>query len=144
MIKEVKNIIDANRCDELLTELILDERKYNDSIDEDIVIKDHFNQMLNDKDIVLLGYYLDQEIVGYILIRRVSNNTCLLDGLYVLARHRNQGIGKALINEAINKCKELNVKYVDINVIEKNEVAKKLYKNLNFTEFEVKLRKKIL
>ena len=33
MIKEVKNVEDANKCDELLTKLILDERKYNDLIE---------------------------------------------------------------------------------------------------------------
>lgn len=141
MIKEVKNIEDANRCDELLTKLIEDEKKYNPSLD-DIVIKDHFNKMLNDDNIILLGYYLD-EIVGYILIRRTSNNTCLLDGLYVLEDYRNQGIGKSLINEAINRCKKINIKYVDINVIEKNEVAKNIYKNLDFNSFEVKLRREL-
>lgn len=141
MIKEVKNIEDANRCDELLTKLIEDEKKYNPSLD-DIVIKDHFNKMLNDDNIILLGYYLD-EIVGYILIRRTSNNTCLLDGLYVLEDYRNQGIGKSLINEAINRCKKLNIKYVDINVIEKNEIAKNIYKNLGFNSFEVKLRREL-
>lgn len=141
MIKEVKNIEDANRCDELLTKLIEDEKKYNPSLG-DIVIKDHFNKMLNDDNIILLGYYLD-EIVGYILIRRTSNNTCLLDGLYVLEDYRNQGIGKSLINEAINRCKKLNIKYVDINVIEKNEIAKNIYKNLGFNSFEVKLRREL-
>ena len=32
-IKQVTNIADANRCDELLTKLIQDERQYNDTID---------------------------------------------------------------------------------------------------------------
>ena len=47
MIREVKNIEDADTCDKLLTELILDERKYNDSIDDNIVITNHFNKMIN-------------------------------------------------------------------------------------------------
>ena len=143
MIKEVKNIEDANRCDELLTQLILDERKYNDAIDPNIVITNHFNQMLNDDNIILLGYYLDKEIVGYILIRKIDENTCLLDGLYVLEKHRNKGIGNSLLNEAIERSKRLNVKYIDINVMEKNEVAKQIYKKLNFIEYEIKLRKTI-
>lgn len=143
MIKEVKSIVDANKCDELLTQLILDERKYNPSIDEDIVITDHFNKMLDDKNIVLLAYYLNEEIVGYILIRKTDKNTCLLDGLYVLEKYRNQGIGTSLLNESINKCKELDAKYVDINVMEKNEIAKNIYKKMNFTEYEIKLRKNI-
>lgn len=144
MIKEVKNVEDANKCDELLTKLILDERKYNDLIDNNIVIKNHFSKMLDDKDVILLAYYLDKLIVGYILIRKINENLCLLDGLYVLEEYRNQKIASSLLNEAIDRCKKLNVKYIDINVMEKNELAKRIYKKLNFTEYEVKLRKNIV
>ena len=143
MIKEVKNIKDANRCDELLTELILDEKKYNDTIDENIVITDHFNNLINNENITLLAYYLEEEIVGYILIRRIEENVCLLDGLYVLEEYRNQGIASKLLNEAIKRCKEFNVKYIDIKVMKKNEIAINIYKKLNFKEFEIKLRKEI-
>ncbi len=144
MIKEVKNVEDANKCDELLTKLILDERKYNDLIDDNIVIKNHFSKMLDDEDVILLAYYLDKLIVGYILIRKINENLCLLDGLYVLEEYRNQKIASSLLNEAIDRCKKLNVKYIDINVMEKNELAKRIYKKLNFTEYEVKLRKNIV
>lgn len=144
MIKEVKNVEDANKCDELLTKLILDERKYNDLIDNNIVIKNHFSKMLDDEDVILLAYYLDKLIVGYILIRKINENLCLLDGLYVLEEYRNQKIASSLLNEAIDRCKKLNVKYIDINVMEKNELAKRIYKKLDFTEYEVKLRKNIV
>lgn len=143
MIKEVKTIDDANRCDELLTKLILDERQYDDLIDDNTVIKDHFNKMLNDENIVLLGYYYNDEIVGYILIRKLNDNVCLLDGLYVLENYRNKGIANNLLEEAIDRCKKMNVKYVDINVMEKNEIAKHIYKKLDFTEYEIKMRKDI-
>lgn len=143
MIEEVKNIVDANKCDNLLTKLVLDERKYNDSIDEDTIITNHFNTMLNDENIILLAYYFEKEIVGYILIRKTDKNTCLLDGLYVLEEYRNQGIANSLLNEAINRCKKLNVKNIDINVMDKNKIAKGIYKKLNFIEYEVKLRKTI-
>lgn len=144
MIKEVKNVEDANKCDELLTKLILDERKYNDLIDDNIVIKNHFSKMLDDEDVILLAYYLDKLIVGYILIRKINENLCLLDGLYVLEEYRNQKIASSLLDEAIDRCKKLNVKYIDINVMEKNELAKRIYKKLDFTEYEVKLRKNIV
>lgn len=144
MIKEGKNVEDANKCDELLTKLILDERKYNDLIDDNIVIKNHFSKMLDDEDVILLAYYLDKLIVGYILIRKINENLCLLDGLYVLEEYRNQKIASSLLNEAIDRCKKLNVKYIDINVMEKNELAKRIYKKLDFTEYEVKLRKNIV
>jgi len=143
MIKEVKNVVDANRCDELLTKLILDERKYNDLIDENIIIKDHFNKMLDDENIILLAYYFNEEIIGYILIRKLSKTTCLLDGLYVLEEYRNKGIATSLLNEAINRCKKLKINHIYINVFEKNEIAKKIYKKLDFMEYELKLRKDI-
>jgi ribosomal protein S18 acetylase RimI-like enzyme len=143
MIKEVENILDANKCDELLTKLILDERKYNDLIDNNFKINNYFNKMLNDKNIILLAYYLDNEIVGYILIRIIEKDVCLLDGLYVEEEYRNRGIATSLLNEAINRCKKLNVKYVEINTMAKNKIAKNIYKKLNFIEFEIKLRKDI-
>lgn len=143
MIKEVNSVEDANKCDELLTKLILDERKYNDTIEENIVIKNHFNQMLDDKNVILLAYYLNDLIVGYILIRKINKDVCLLDGLYVLEEYRNNGIATNLLNEAIDRCKKLNVKYVDINVMEKNEIAKNIYRKMNFNIFEIKLRKNI-
>lgn len=143
MIKEVNSVEDANTCDELLTKLILDERKYNDAIEENIVIKNHFNQMLDDKNVILLAYYLNDLIVGYILIRKINKDICLLDGLYVLEEYRNNGIATNLLNEAIDRCKKLNVKYIDINVMEKNEIAKNIYRKMNFNNFEIKLRKNI-
>ena len=143
MIKEVNSVEGANKCDELLTKLILDERKYNYAIEENIVIKNHFNQMLDDKNAILLAYYLNDLIVGYILIRKINKDTCLLDGLYVLEEYRNNGIATNLLNEAIDRCKKLNVKYVDINVMEKNEIAKNIYRKMNFNNFEIKLRKNI-
>ena len=75
--------------------------------------------------------------------RKINENLCLLDGLYVLEEYRNQKIASSLLKEAIDRCKKLNVKYIDINVMEKNELAKRIYKKLDFTEYEVKLRKNI-
>ena len=81
MIKEVTSIEDANICDELLTKLILDERKYNEAISENTIVKDYFSKTLNDENSKLLAYYLNDEIVGYILIKRTEPNIGLLDGL---------------------------------------------------------------
>ena len=85
-----------------------------------------------------------QSIAENIIIRKINENLCLLDGLYVLEEYRNQKIASSLLNEAIDRCKKLNVKYIDINVMEKNELAKRIYKKLDFTEYEVKLRKNIV
>ena len=142
-IKQVTNVVDADRCDELLTKLIHDERQYNDTIDDNYIVTNHFNQMLDDENIIILGYYINKIIVGYILIRRTSNNTCLLDGLYVEKEYRNKGIGKSLLKEAISRIKNMNVKYVDINVMYNNIIAKHIYEKLGFVGYEIKMRKSI-
>lgn len=142
-IKQVTNVVDADRCDELLTKLIQDERQYNDTIDDNYIVTNHFNQMLDDENIIILAYYINNIIVGYILIRRTSNNTCLLDGLYVEKEYRNKGIGKSLLTEAISRIKNMNVKYVDINVMYNNIIAKHIYEKLGFVGYEIKMRKSI-
>ena len=142
-IKQVTNVVDADRCDELLTKLIQDERQYNDTIDDNYIVTNHFNQMLDDENIIILAYYINKIIVGYILIRKMSNNTCLLDGLYVEKEYRNKGIGKSLLKEAISRIKNMNVKYVDINVMYNNIIAKHIYEKLGFVGYEIKMRKSI-
>ena len=142
-IKQVTNVVDADRCDELLTKLIQDERQYNDTIDDNYIVTNHFNKMLDDENIIILAYYINKIIVGYILIRRTSNNTCLLDGLYVEKEYRNKGIGKSLLTEAISRIKNMNIKYVDINVMYNNIIAKHIYEKLGFVEYEIKMRKSI-
>lgn len=142
-IKQVTNVVDADRCDELLTKLIQDERQYNDTIDDNYIVTNHFNKMLDDENIIILAYYINKTIVGYILIRRTSNNTCLLDGLYVEKEYRNKGIGKSLLTEAISRIKNMNVKYVDINVMYNNIIAKHIYEKLGFVGYEIKMRKSI-
>ena len=142
-IKQVTNVVDADRCDELLTKLIHDERQYNDTIEDNYIVTNHFNKMLDDENIIILGYYINEIIVGYILIRRTSNNTCLLDGLYVEKEYRNKGIGNSLLKEAISRIKNMNVKYVDINVMYNNIIAKHIYEKLGFVGYEIKMRKSI-
>ena len=142
-IKQVTNVVDADRCDELLTKLIHDERQYNDTIEDNYIVTNHFNQMLDDENIIILAYYINKTIVGYILIRKMANNTCLLDGLYVEEEYRNKGIGKSLLTEAISRIKNMNVKYVDINVMYNNIIAKHIYEKLGFVGYEIKMRKSI-
>ena len=142
-IKQVTNVVDADRCDELLTKLIQDERQYNDTIDDNYIVTNHFNKMLDDENIIILAYYINKTIVGYILIRKMANNTCLLDGLYVEKEYRNKGIGKSLLTEAISRIKNMNIKYIDINVMYNNIIAKHIYEKLGFVEYEIKMRKSI-
>ena len=130
MIIKVKDEMDAKVCDDFLTLLIQDERKYDKSIEEDFVCKDYFVQMINDENILLL-YKVKDENVGYVFLKRISDGY-LIDGLYVDISFRGRGISKELISEAIHEI-ELKGNYkVFIKVWKENIIAYNLYKSFGF------------
>ena len=142
MIERVNSKADANKCDKLLTELILDEKKYDKTLDNNFIVKDYFvNQIKNPNNILLV--YKDNDVIGYIYLRPINDNikNYLIDGLYVEENYRNKGIGKKLITEAIKYLKNINAEYIDINVMYDNDIARKLYKYFEFNEFKLTMRK---
>ncbi len=144
MIERIKTKELADKCDELLTKLIQDEKQYDDSIDTDLKIINYFNNFVNDDNKVLLGYLIDDVLVGYTYaFETVSNNVkgMFIDGLYVESDYRNRGIAKELINEVILEAEKRDAKFIDIKVMSKNEIAKKLYESLDFNEFKIMMRK---
>lgn len=134
---------DANKCDKLLNKLVLDERKYDNSISEDTKIFNYFKYMIRQKYNFLLGYYIDNNIVGYTFIKGVDKETALLDGLYVEEEYRNKGIATELITTAFKICKNNKIKYLDVNVMYENKEAKKLYNKFGFENLRIGLRKSI-
>lgn len=148
MIKKVETLEEANKCDELLNKLILDEMEYDDTINENFIVNNYFFQIIKNKDNILLVDKIDEKIIAYIFAKRIYDNSTekigyLIDGLYVEPEYRNHGIAKNLISEIINICKDNNASYIDINVVYKNLLAKKLYKSLEFSEFKLTLRKEL-
>ena len=130
MIIEVSNLEDCKICDKFLTLLIQDERKYDNTIDENFVVKDYFINMINSQNILLL--YKNEIInAGYIFAKKIENGY-LIDGLYVDINFRGNGIAKKLINEAIKKIYLLGDYKIFINVLKENKTAVNLYKNMGF------------
>lgn len=146
MIEKIKTRELADKCDELLTKLILDEKQYDDSIDSSFQVNNYFNNYVNDEDKILLGYFVNDLLVGYIYAyETISNNVkgLFIDGLYVESDYRNIGIAKELINEVVLEAESRDAKFIDIKVMSKNEIAKKLYNNLDFNDFKIMMRKEI-
>lgn len=135
---------DANKCDKLLNKLVLDERKYDNSISEDAKILNYFKYMIRQKYNFLLGYYIDNNIVGYTFIKGIDKETALLDGLYVEEEYRNKGIATELITTAFEICKNNKIKFLDVNVMYQNKEAQSFYNKLGFVNLRIGLRKPIL
>jgi ribosomal protein S18 acetylase RimI-like enzyme len=140
MIKRILDGKDCVICDKLLNKLIIDEAKYDDTIDKKFIVKDYFSNVIKNKDNILLGNFWDNKIVGYLFLKK-EDKGYLIDGLYVEEDYRNQGIAKSLIEEAIKIVKEKEVSSLSINVMYENKIALKLYKYLGFKEFKIMLKK---
>ena len=148
MIRKVETLEEANKCDELLNKLILDEKKYDDTINENFVVNNYFSKMISNENNILLIDVIDDKIIAYVFAKKICDDESieigyLIDGLYVEQEYRNHGIAKNLINEIIKICKNNNASYIDINVMYNNTLAKKLYESLEFNELKLTLRKKL-
>ena len=72
---------------------------------------------------------------------RKSKHKGNIYGMYVAPEVRGQGVGKALMVEALNYVKQLDgVEQIHLQVVSKNEGAKKLYKSLGFETYGVEPR----
>lgn len=130
MIIKVNSIDDCKICDNFLTLLIQDERKYDTTIDEKFVVKDYFINMINNQNILLL-YKNEKKPIGYIFAKKIDDKY-LIDGLYIDINFRNKGIATKLIKVIIKEIYSLGDYEIFINVLKENKVAVNLYKNIGF------------
>lgn len=136
MIKRIVTKEDAKKCDQLLTLLVLDEKQYDDTINLNFKANNYYENVMEDN--ILLGYYIDDDIVGYVYVKKITAKGYLIDALYVMEDKRNLKIGTSLLKEAISLCGEYE--FLDINVMYNNKKALSLYKKLGFNEFRLTLR----
>lgn len=143
MIERVFDNKTAKECENLLTKLIIDEKKYDNSIDDNVTISNYFINVIKDKKNILLCYKDNNIVKGFIFLKPVKNNDLegyLIDGLFVLEEFRRLGIASQLIKEAVSLTKKNNYKYIAMNVLYNNDVARKLYKSLGFNEFILNMK----
>jgi ribosomal protein S18 acetylase RimI-like enzyme len=61
---------------------------------------------------------------------------CTVAELYVVPDRRGQGLGRALMESAIEQARGLGADYMDLGTSEDDVVARKLYESLGFTNRE--------
>lgn len=129
---------DSSILDNMLTELIKDEMKYNNNINPDFVVNNFYENYIDDdnrsiyvalEDDIIVGY-----IYGYIIDTDNSDKykTSKLDALYVLKEYRNRMIASSLIHAFKNWCTTKEIKEIQVNVLTDNIIAKNLYKKHSF------------
>lgn len=149
IIIKVNTKTDADICDALLTELIQNEKTFENNIKSSYVVKDNYSKALGENQNLLMAI-VDGKPAGFIFgfIKFEKGEFChesmaKIDALYVKEEFRNQGIATKLIEEFNNWCISKNVIKTEIGVFKKNESAFILYKKLGFEETTIYLSKKL-
>ncbi len=89
-----------------------------------------------------IGFISGTIIDCFLPISKV-NEIGYISGAFVAPSYRNMGIMKKLEDHAINFFREKNLKYIELNVISRNNIGKSCWNNLGYTTFREQLRKKI-
>ena len=146
MIREA-NINDAKVLDNLLSLLIQDERKYDDSISPFLIILDYYKNYISKKGHLFYVYEINNEIVGYIYAKIKNDGTqvresAIIDALYVKEEYRHQQVATKLLEKTINDIKSISINDIEISVMSANTDAKNLYEKFGFYTYKETMKLK--
>jgi ribosomal protein S18 acetylase RimI-like enzyme len=74
------------------------------------------------------------EFIGCVGIRKIDNNTAELKRMFIKPAYQKQGIGKNLLEKAVELAKDLNYKFIRLDTLNYMTAAINLYKNYGFYE----------
>lgn len=127
------NVEDCSILDTMLTKLIMDERKYDKSIDKNFKVQNFYQNVLGKNNIIYLCEE-ENKIIGYVYTI-INSENAVIDALYVDECYRNKKIATTLVTEIIKVINEKNIHKILINVMSDNIVAKNFYLSLGFNPF---------
>jgi|TARA_R100000479_G_scaffold34767_1_gene15120 ribosomal protein S18 acetylase RimI-like enzyme len=120
----------------------------NTKEDMDAYLAENFNTELLQRSIINPDSFFyfalnKKEIIGYLKVNRgtAQTDTKLPDAveierIYVVSGLQRKGVGKLLLNKAIEKAQSLKIKTLWLSVWEKNKKAIAFYKKQGFTAFD--------
>jgi ribosomal protein S18 acetylase RimI-like enzyme len=135
---------DLTALENLISELI-DSMGTREGIDLSMAIK-NCRKFINDNNSYLAVAEKNRDIIGFInfTMRQTVlhyGGSGLIDELVVGGNYRGKGIGKMLMNFAIEKCKELGCCEVEVSTESTNTKAREFYKSYGFEETGIILEK---
>jgi ribosomal protein S18 acetylase RimI-like enzyme len=104
-----------------------------------------YKNRFESKDSFTFGAFEKAELVGVIILVKEKlfklSHRANIIAMYISPEKRGFGVGKALLEEAIKKAKNLDgVEQVYLTVVTTNEPAKRLYSLLGFEVFGIEKR----
>lgn len=141
---------DIKEINNLLTDLIQDERQYDENINKNYVVKDYYEQFLEKKDsCIIVAKDEHNNILGYgfgfIMDygNVYDNKVAQLDAVYIKPEHRKKGIARQIIQYFTEWSKNNKVSYIELKVCNNNNKAIELYEKEGFSIDKKILKKKL-
>lgn len=132
-------IEDNDRVFELLNELYENKMNYN-------VFSEIYKEKINDKGSYYICAVEDEKIVG-ILISEISvklhraKKQSFIENLIIDKNYRSRGIGKLLLQDAIEYARNQDCEVIELTSRILNENAHRFYENNNFEKHAYKFKK---
>ena len=148
----IRKAIDSDKdlLNKLVTNFVKNEAiNFDENNRDDIILSSYVDRRINSDNYMIYIDEEDNKVVGFVIAEFLRDNIIKktdelkISILYVDKDYRCKGIGTSLINEVINNCKKLGVKYIRIDNFYKNEEANRLYGELGFNILVVERRKKL-
>ena len=141
---------DINEINNMLTDLIQDERQYDDNINKNYLVKEYYEQFLEKKDsCIIVAKNESNNIMGYgfgfiVNYGNVYNNkVAQLDAIFIKPEYRKRGIARKIIQYFTEWSKKKQVSFIELKVCNNNKDAIKLYEKEGFYTEKIILKKKI-
>jgi ribosomal protein S18 acetylase RimI-like enzyme len=87
-----------------------------------------------DSELAYVGEDDDGVVVGFALVRQVSEKLATLTDLYVTPSARGSGIGQRMMRALVAELRERGLEHVDLNVSASNSLARSFYARWGFRE----------
>lgn len=131
---------DAQTLDQMLTQLIHEEARYDSNLNAQCVVTDNYSGRIGLHGHQLLVAEADGKIVGYLygFLYQVPDiwvqPVAILDALFVAEAYRRMGCGSMLLAEFEKFARENGACRVELKVLSENTKALALYSRLSFKE----------
>ncbi|WP_404350161.1 GNAT family N-acetyltransferase [Sutcliffiella horikoshii] len=112
---------------------------YEDEVEFSV---EKYRGRFNNDNTYTFGAFEGENLVGTVTLlcetKKKIKHRATIVAMYVMPEQRKSGVGKALMNIAINKAKELKeIEQIYLAVTASNEPAKRLYASLGFVTYGV-------
>ena len=140
---------DTKSLDKLFQELIMYEKIFTNNICENIQITGDYASIIADNKSLILVAEDEKEIIGFLYIYEKQldevflQKEAFIEAMYIRESYRKKGLGKLLINEAINWATKRKIVIIDIDVMSDNLKALNAYRKYGFQEIKKGMRLQI-